>query len=75
MKLKKEILDMIKNPLSCNRIGSDLQVAGSSVSVQVRANNENGRLTKMDALLAISKETGVPVDQLCEVSSEMVPQN
>lgn len=72
MKLKKEILDMINNPQSCNRIALTLNRAANSVSVQIRLNKENGRLTKMDALTAIAAETGYPVDQLYE-KSETIP--
>lgn len=72
MKLKKEIQYLINNTQSCNRIALKLNRAANSISVQVKANKENGRLTKLDALEAISEETGVPVDQLYE-RAELIP--
>jgi hypothetical protein len=66
MKLKTEILTLVNNPQSRNRIAQALEVGEQAVAVQMRVNAINGRLTKMDALQAISKECGVPVENILE---------
>jgi hypothetical protein len=66
MKIKKSILDKINNPGSRNRIGLDLRIGEQAVAVQMRKNADDGRLTKMDALKAISKETGIEVTDILE---------
>lgn len=65
-KLRQEIINSINNPMSRNRLGIKLTCDAQAVAVQIRQNNINGRLTRMDALEAISEEVGVPVDQLLE---------
>ncbi len=71
MRIKKEILDRL-DISSINRIALALGRSAATVAAQIRLNKINGRLTKMDALTAISKEVGIAVDQLLEVVSEEV---
>lgn len=66
MKIKQDIVDKIDNPISRTRIAMDLKVGEQTVALQLRQNNDNGRLTKMDALSAISKEVGIPVNEILE---------
>lgn len=72
MKVKQEILDRINNVTSRKRI---LEFMGSeygdqALYKQIKDNSEDGPLTKMKAVLAISKETGIPVDQILEEEEE-----
>lgn len=66
MKIKQKILNKINNTKSRMRIALDLGVDSQAIYVLLRANSENGRLTKMDALLAISKECDIPVMDILE---------
>jgi hypothetical protein len=68
MKIKKKILDKINTPTVRNQIAQILVVGEQAVAVQLRKNSPNGRMTKMDALEAISKVTGTPVTEICEGS-------
>lgn len=58
MKLKQSILDKIDKPQVRTRIANSLGCGEQVVAVHMRRNSTNGRLTKMDALQAISKELG-----------------
>jgi hypothetical protein len=76
MKIKQTILDLVDNPQARTRIALALVVGEQMIAIHMRQNKENGRLTKMDALMAISKETGVRIEDLLEVSKEEeVPQS
>lgn len=66
MKIKQGVLDKVDNTQSRTRIAVDLKVGEQTIAYQMRLNADNGRLTKMDALMAISKESGIPVDKLLE---------
>lgn len=66
MKIKQAIIDQINNPQCRNRIGSVIGIGEQTVYQHMRANKSKGRLTWMDALEAISKETGVSVTDICE---------
>jgi hypothetical protein len=66
MKVKQEILDRINNPETRMRIGLEIGCGDRALAVQIQKNKINGRLTKMDALLAISKETGETVENILE---------
>lgn len=70
MKIKQEILDLVDNPQSRTRIALDLCIGEQTVALQMRNNAENGRMTKMDFLKAISKECGVSVEDILEESTE-----
>lgn len=66
MKIKQKILDKVDNPKSRMRIAAKLDLTEQAIAVQFRKNKDNGRLTKMDALKAISEECGLSVEQLLE---------
>jgi len=66
MKIKQDILDLVDNPQSRTKIALDLKIGEQSVALQMRNNSDNGRMTKMDFLMAISKEAGVPVEEILE---------
>jgi hypothetical protein len=68
MKIKKKILDKINTPTVRNQIAQILVVGEQAIAVQLRKNSPNGRMTKMDALEAISEVTGTPVTEICEGS-------
>jgi hypothetical protein len=75
MKIKKTILDQINTPMMRNQIGQYLKVGEQAVAVQLRKNSPNGRMTKWDALEAISKVTGTSVTEICEDSEVSEPQS
>lgn len=73
MKLKQEIIDKVKDSESRKRIITNVPGMGDQWLIKLlKENRDNGRLTKMDVLTAISEETGVPVTELLE--SEQVTQ-
>jgi hypothetical protein len=69
MKVKQQVLDKIDNPQTRNVLGSRLGVGEQTVAVQLRRNKKNGRMTKMDALQAINKITGIPISEILEEGS------
>lgn len=75
MKVRQEILDKVNNPTSRTRIALDLGVGEQVIAIHMRRNARNGRLTKYDALNAISKEAEVTVDQILEESNEEVTKS
>lgn len=66
MKIKQSILDVIDKPTSRNRIAMELGCGEQNIAVHMSRNRPNGRLTKMDALVAIAKEAQVGVDEILE---------
>jgi hypothetical protein len=66
MKVKQEILDKIDNPQSRTRIAMQLNQGEQSIALACRANQDNGTLTKMAALKAISEIVGIPVEEILE---------
>lgn len=66
MKIKKAIIDRIINSDSRCRISLDMGIGPEALRNYLVANKNNGRLTKMDALVAISKEVGIEVMDLLE---------
>lgn len=66
MILTKAILDLVNNPISRNLIATELRVGEQTVAFQMRHNKPNNRLTKMDALQAISKISGIPINEILE---------
>lgn len=66
MKIKQKILDKIDTPLVRNRIAQKLMCGEQNLAGQMRRNISNGRLTKMDALIAISEEVGCQVTDVLE---------
>lgn len=70
MKLRQEILDKIDNPQTRTAIASELLCGEQNIAVHLRRNADNGRMTKMDALQAISKVAGISVGEILEESIE-----
>lgn len=66
MKIKKKIIEQINNVPSRKRISDKLNIGDQMLYLHLRRNSYNGRLTKMDALKAISEETGMAVDEILE---------
>jgi hypothetical protein len=71
MKVKKEILENINNPQKRTGIAQLLGCGEQNIALVMRRNQDNGRLTKMDALIAISKVTGIAIGEILE---EALPQ-
>lgn len=66
------VLDIVNNVDSRKRISDDLKIGDQMLYKHMNQNKENGRLTKMDALIAISKESKIPIDKILEGASEVV---
>lgn len=66
MKIKQTIIDQINNVDSRKRICDDLDIGDQMLYKHINANKENGRLTKLDALRSISKETGAAIEDICD---------
>lgn len=66
MKIKQVILDQINNPQSRQRIGLEIGIGDRMLAKHITNNTPDGMLTRMKALIAISKETGVAVDNILE---------
>ena len=66
MKVKQQVLDKIDNPTTRNVLGSKLLVGEQAIAKHLRANRQNGRMTKYDALQAVSEVTGVPISEILE---------
>lgn len=64
MKIRKTILAKINNVNSRKRICNDLGIGDQMLYKHIHANKINGRLTKMDAVKAISKETGATIEDI-----------
>lgn len=69
MKIKKTILLKINNVRARKRICNDLGIGDQMLYKHIVANKEDGRLTKMDALKAISKETGIAISEIVDDNS------
>lgn len=69
MKIKKTILVKINNVRARKKICNDLGIGDQMLYKHIVANKENGRLTKLDALKAISKETGFAIREIVDDSS------
>lgn len=59
MKLRQEIIARVNNVPSRRTIGTKLNVGDQSIHKALVANLPNGRLTKLDALVAIKEELGI----------------
>jgi hypothetical protein len=75
MKVKQEILDSVNTPQKRTLIALDLGIGEQTVAIQMRRNASNGRMTKMDFLQAISKVSGVAVDEILETELVKSPQS
>lgn len=72
MKVKQTVLDKVNNVDSRKRISDKLKIGDQMLYKHINQNKENGRLTKMDALIAISEESKIPVSKILE--NEVVSQ-
>jgi hypothetical protein len=70
MKIKKSILYKINNVASRKRICNDLELSDQMLYKHLKANRANGRLTKLDALRSISRETGAAIDDIIDEADE-----
>lgn len=68
MKIRKTIISKINNVQSRKRICNALNISDQMLYKHLRANRNNGRLTKMASLRAIAKETGAAIDYIIEGS-------
>lgn len=75
MKVKQEILDRVNNTEKRVLIAQELKVGEQMVQSHMRRNANNGRMTKMDFLQAISKVSGIPVDEILEKEVIEEPQS
>lgn len=66
MKIKKSILKKINTVRQRMSIADKLGCGEQALAVQLRINKSDGRLTKMDALQAISQELGVDIGEILE---------
>lgn len=69
MKIKKTIVVKINNVRSRKRICNELGISDQMLYKHLLANKDNGRLTKLDALKAISKETGHTIREIVDDGS------
>lgn len=67
MKVKKKILAEINNPATRTEIAMLLRTGEQNVYVAIKENTTDGRMTKMDFLMAINMITGIPVTEILEV--------
>lgn len=72
MKVRQKVLDIVNNVDSRKRISDDLKIGDQMLYKHMNQNKENGRLTKMDAIIALSKESKIPVSKILEESAETV---
>jgi hypothetical protein len=70
MKVKQSILDKINNVDSRRRISEKIGIGDQMLYKHIVANINDGSLTKMKALKAISEETGVAIDKILEVEKQ-----
>lgn len=75
MKVKQEILDLVDNPQKRTEIAGELKIGEQAVAWNMRRNSDNGRMTKMDFLEAISKVSGIPVSEILEEEVEKATQS
>lgn len=74
MIIKKDIVSLVNNVESRRRISERLGIGDQMLGIHLRNNKPNGRLTKMDALQAISDEANIAVTEILESPVEE-PQN
>lgn len=66
MKIKRKILNRINNVASRRIISAKLDISDQMLYKHMRQNASDGPLTKMKALMAISEEAGIDVNQALE---------
>lgn len=65
MKVRQEILEKI-NPAMRAEIAVELGTDAQNVYVAMKRNVDNGRMTKMDFLMAISKILKIEIEEILE---------
>ena len=75
MKVTQQVLDKINNPTTRNILGGKLRIGEQTIAVHLRKNKDNGRMTKMDALLAINEITGFEIAEILEKGTKSELQN
>jgi len=76
MKVKQKILDEINTPQVRTQIAVLVKTGENNVAIAMRRNADNGRMTKMDFLQAISQVSGIAVGEILEQDEqEQVPQS
>lgn len=66
MKIRKTILLKINNVHTRKKICNELGIGDQMLYKHIVANKKNGRLTKLDALRAISSVTGLAIREIIE---------
>lgn len=66
MKIKTSVLTKINNVETRRRICADLAIGDQMLYKHISQNRINGRLTKLDALKAISKVTGLAIREIVD---------
>lgn len=64
MKVKQNILNQINNVQTRMAIANRLKTGEQNIVLAMRRNATNGRMTKMDFLLAVTAETGINIDEI-----------
>lgn len=67
MKVRSEVIKKINKPQLRTRIAGQLAIGEATVYVHLKNNKDNGRLTKMDALKAISEVIGISTNEILEL--------
>lgn len=70
MKIRRDIMEKIDNPLSRTKIAMALGQGEQSIASACRLNQDNGTLTKWAALQVISEETRMAIADILEDSVE-----
>lgn len=69
MKIKREIIEAINNVKNRRVLAEVLDTGDQTVYTHLRNNADDGILTKFIALRAISRITGLPIEQLVTESN------
>ncbi len=70
MKVKIQILNQINTPAIRTEIAVKLKTGEQNVYKAIKLNEDNGRMTKMDFLIAVSEVLKVPVTAILETQAK-----
>ena len=70
MRIKKEIIDRINNVQTRMRLAGILGIGEAMLYDHINRNKPGGRLTRIDALLAIAEELGIPQSEVSSLVEE-----
>lgn len=70
MKLKKEIIDRINSVQTRMRIAVQIGIGEQMMYDHINRNKTGGRLTRIDALLAIAQELDIPQSEVSSLVEE-----